>query len=171
MLVIVYVGAVAVLFLFVVMMLNINYSKISDVFQKYFPIGLLIGFILFVEIICTLPTCISYTSYRSSYKSIQIIQFNSISFTSGHLRRHRAGVRVHRERARAGGERLGDRLRHRRAAEGGEPQGRRRQRGLRGGQAAPAGRREGRPPQNPGVSGLSFSEKFSESEYPEMFCR
>ena len=51
MLVIVYVGAVAVLFLFVVMMLNINYSKISDGFQKYFPIGLLIGFILFVEII------------------------------------------------------------------------------------------------------------------------
>ena len=48
---IVYVGAVAVLFLFVVMMLNINYSKISDGFQKYFPIGLLIGFILFVEII------------------------------------------------------------------------------------------------------------------------
>ena len=50
-LIVVYVGAVAVLFLFVVMMLNINYSKISDGFQKYFPIGLLIGFILFVEII------------------------------------------------------------------------------------------------------------------------
>ena len=51
MLVIVYVGAVAVLFLFVVMMLNINFSKVKEGFQKYFPIGSLIGFILFIEII------------------------------------------------------------------------------------------------------------------------
>ena len=51
MLVIVYVGAVAVLFLFVVMMLNINISKVKEGFQKYFPIGSLIGFILFIEII------------------------------------------------------------------------------------------------------------------------
>ena len=51
MLVIVYVGAVAVLFLFVVMMLNINYSQIRDGFQKYYPIGSLIGLILFIEII------------------------------------------------------------------------------------------------------------------------
>ena len=51
MLVIVYVGAVAVLFLFVVMMLNINYSQIKDGFQKYYPIGSLIGLILFIEII------------------------------------------------------------------------------------------------------------------------
>ena len=48
---IVYVGAVAVLFLFVVMMLNINFSKVKEGFQKYFPIGSLIGFILFIEII------------------------------------------------------------------------------------------------------------------------
>ena len=48
---IVYVGAVAVLFLFVVMMLNINYSQIKDGFQKYYPIGSLIGLILFIEII------------------------------------------------------------------------------------------------------------------------
>ena len=50
-LMIVYVGALAVLFLFVVMMLNINFSKIKEGFQKYFPIGSLIGFILFIEII------------------------------------------------------------------------------------------------------------------------
>ena len=49
MLVIVYVGAVAVLFLFVVMMLNINFSKIREGFQKYFPIGSLIGFILLIS--------------------------------------------------------------------------------------------------------------------------
>ena len=33
------------------MMLNINFSKIKEGFQKYFPIGSLIGFILFIEII------------------------------------------------------------------------------------------------------------------------
>ena len=50
MLIIVYVGAVAVLFLFVVMMLNINISEIKEGFQRYFPIGFLIGIILLAEI-------------------------------------------------------------------------------------------------------------------------
>ncbi len=50
MLIIVYVGAVAVLFLFVVMMLNINISEMKEGFQKYLPIGLLIGIILLAEI-------------------------------------------------------------------------------------------------------------------------
>ncbi len=50
-LVIVYVGAVAVLFLFVVMMLNIdNQPKIKNVFNKYIPLATLIASILFVEI-------------------------------------------------------------------------------------------------------------------------
>ena len=60
MLVIVYVGAVAVLFLFVVMMLNINFSKIKEGFQKYFPIGSLIGFILFRFFDIFKPFPISY---------------------------------------------------------------------------------------------------------------
>ena len=51
MLVIVYVGAVAVLFLFVVMMLNINISEVRDGFQRYLPIGLVIGIILLAEIV------------------------------------------------------------------------------------------------------------------------
>ncbi len=50
MLIIVYVGAVAVLFLFVVMMLNINISEMKEGFQKYLPVGLLIGIILLAEI-------------------------------------------------------------------------------------------------------------------------
>jgi NADH-quinone oxidoreductase subunit J len=50
-LVVVYVGAVAVLFLFVVMMLDINVSALREGFLKYLPIGGLIGFILFVELL------------------------------------------------------------------------------------------------------------------------
>ncbi len=50
-LVIVYVGAVAVLFMFVVMMLDIDYSEMRKGFQKYLPIGGLIGVILLVELV------------------------------------------------------------------------------------------------------------------------
>ena len=50
-LVVVYVGAVAVLFLFVVMMLDINYVAMREGFLQYLPIGALIGLILLVELI------------------------------------------------------------------------------------------------------------------------
>jgi NADH-quinone oxidoreductase subunit J len=50
-LVIVYVGAVAVLFLFVVMMLDVDFSAIREGFQRYAPIGAVIGAILFLELI------------------------------------------------------------------------------------------------------------------------
>ncbi|WP_193180377.1 NADH-quinone oxidoreductase subunit J [Nisaea sediminum] len=49
-LVVVYVGAVAVLFLFVVMMLDINFVELRQGFMKYLPIGMLIGLVIFVEL-------------------------------------------------------------------------------------------------------------------------
>jgi len=49
-LVVVYVGAVAVLFLLVVMMLDINFVALREGFAKYLPIGALIGVILLVEL-------------------------------------------------------------------------------------------------------------------------
>ena len=49
-LVIVYVGAVAVLFLFVVMMLNINFVELRQGFLQYLPIGGLVGIILLIEL-------------------------------------------------------------------------------------------------------------------------
>jgi NADH-quinone oxidoreductase subunit J len=51
MLVVVYVGAVAVLFLFVVMMLDINFVELRQGFVRYLPIGGLIGIILIAELI------------------------------------------------------------------------------------------------------------------------
>jgi NADH-quinone oxidoreductase subunit J len=53
-LVIVYVGAVAVLFLFVVMMLDIKIAALREGFLKYFPIGALIGVVLLAEILFAL---------------------------------------------------------------------------------------------------------------------
>jgi NADH-quinone oxidoreductase subunit J len=49
-LVIVYVGAVAVLFLFVVMMLDIDFAELRTGAMRYLPIGALIGFILLAEL-------------------------------------------------------------------------------------------------------------------------
>jgi len=50
-LVIVYVGAVAVLFLFVVMMLDIDFARAREGFQRYAPIGAVVGGILFLELV------------------------------------------------------------------------------------------------------------------------
>lgn len=50
-LVIVYVGAVAVLFLFVVMMLDIDFAELRSGFMRYLPIGALVGFILLAELL------------------------------------------------------------------------------------------------------------------------
>ena len=51
MLVVVYVGAVAVLFLFVVMMLDINFAELRQGFVRYAGIGAVVGIILVAEII------------------------------------------------------------------------------------------------------------------------
>lgn len=50
-LVVVYVGAVAVLFLFVVMMLDINFVELRQGFLDYLPIGAFVGLILLVELV------------------------------------------------------------------------------------------------------------------------
>ena len=50
-LVVVYVGAVAVLFLFVVMMLDINFVRLREGSLQYLPLGALVGIILLVELV------------------------------------------------------------------------------------------------------------------------
>jgi NADH-quinone oxidoreductase subunit J len=50
-LVVVYVGAVAVLFLFVVMMLDISFSELRHGFLQYLPMGGLIGVVLLAELL------------------------------------------------------------------------------------------------------------------------
>ena len=50
-LVVVYVGAVAVLFLFVVMMLDIGFAELRQGFLQYLPIGGLVGLVLLAELV------------------------------------------------------------------------------------------------------------------------
>jgi NADH-quinone oxidoreductase subunit J len=50
-LIIVYVGAVAVLFLFVVMMLDIDFAQLKGEMARYMPMGLLVGVILVMQLV------------------------------------------------------------------------------------------------------------------------
>jgi NADH-quinone oxidoreductase subunit J len=50
-LVVVYVGAVAVLFLFVVMMLDVDFAELRQGFLQYLPIGVIVGGILLIELV------------------------------------------------------------------------------------------------------------------------
>jgi NADH-quinone oxidoreductase subunit J len=50
-LIIVYVGAVAVLFLFVVMMLDVDFAELRQGFINYLPVGALVGVILLAELL------------------------------------------------------------------------------------------------------------------------
>src|SRR5579884_1911040 len=53
-LVIVYVGAVAVLFLFVVMMLDVDFTALRQGFLNYLPVGGLVGVVFFGELVAML---------------------------------------------------------------------------------------------------------------------
>ena len=50
-LVVVYVGAVAVLFLFVVMMLDVDFAELRHGFLQYLPIGVVVGLVVALELI------------------------------------------------------------------------------------------------------------------------
>jgi len=50
-LIVVYVGAVAVLFLFVVMMLDVDFAELRQGFLSYLPVGALVGVVVLVELL------------------------------------------------------------------------------------------------------------------------
>lgn len=73
---IVYVGAIAILFLFVVMMLNIQLTEIVSVGKEYtknLPLGLIVGSLLFFEVLSILPN--SYTNIGQ----LPLYLFNTIN--------------------------------------------------------------------------------------------
>jgi NADH-quinone oxidoreductase subunit J len=55
-LIVVYVGAVAVLFLFVVMMLDVDFTQLREGFARYLPIGMVVGGVLAVEMVMVAVT-------------------------------------------------------------------------------------------------------------------
>jgi NADH-quinone oxidoreductase subunit J len=74
-LVVVYVGAVMVLFLFVVMMLDVDFAELRAGFLKYLPVGATVGILLLVELIFILgawATAPQITAQAPSPPSSQI---------------------------------------------------------------------------------------------------
>jgi NADH-quinone oxidoreductase subunit J len=71
-LVIVYVGAVAVLFLFVVMMLNIDFATLRTGFTRNLPFGILIALVLLAEIIVALGQLL-YSRYLFPFELAGLI--------------------------------------------------------------------------------------------------
>ena len=72
-LIIVYVGAVAVLFLFVVMMLDINFIKLREGFLQYLPFGILLGLVLIIELGILFLT-------DNVFSSVNIVKYSSQPF-------------------------------------------------------------------------------------------
>ena len=55
-LIVVYVGAVAVLFLFVVMMLDVDFAELRQGFLSYLPVGALVGVVVLIELLLVVGT-------------------------------------------------------------------------------------------------------------------
>ena len=72
-LVVVYVGAVAVLFLFVVMMLDINFVELREGFLRYTPLGLGVGGVLLAEIL--------FVFFNSADMPETVVMVNDVSNT------------------------------------------------------------------------------------------
>jgi len=68
-LVVVYVGAVAVLFLFVVMMLDVDFAELRQGFLQYLPIGVIVGFIFLVELLLVVGSWITGANVSGAIRS------------------------------------------------------------------------------------------------------
>jgi len=84
-LVVVYVGAVAVLFLFVVMMLDVDFVELRQGFLQYLPIGALIGLVLLVELVMVLATWIVAPEPGGAVAAIPVITERSNTAALGLL--------------------------------------------------------------------------------------
>ena len=58
-LIVVYVGAVAVLFLFVVMMLDVDFAELREGYLQYMPIGLFVGLIVLIELLAVIGSWVT----------------------------------------------------------------------------------------------------------------
>jgi NADH-quinone oxidoreductase subunit J len=116
-LVVVYVGAVAVLFLFVVMMLDVDFVELKQGFLRYMPLGALVGLVLLGELVLvssawTAPTPLHavapaaeqvtnaqalgrvlYTDYLALFQLSGLILFVAMIGAVVLTLRHRPGVR------------------------------------------------------------------------------
>ena len=84
-LVVVYVGAVAVLFLFVVMMLDINFQNLRQGAQNYAMIGGIIGAILLIELVFLMVGNVALPDNLAGAKPAPAIDVMTNTHALGHL--------------------------------------------------------------------------------------
>ena len=68
-LVVVYVGAVAVLFLFVVMMLDVDFAELRQGFLQYLPVGAIVGMVFLTELLLVVGTWITGSAVSGAIRS------------------------------------------------------------------------------------------------------
>jgi NADH-quinone oxidoreductase subunit J len=76
-LVVVYVGAVMVLFLFVVMMLDVDFAELRAGFLKYLPVGATVGILLLVELIFILGAWVTAPQITAQAPSPPVSQMSN----------------------------------------------------------------------------------------------
>ncbi len=81
-LVIVYVGAVMVLFLFVVMMLDINLSKLREGFVNYMPVATIVGILILVEMIFVVGAWPEVTSSEIATNIPNTVALGKVLYTN-----------------------------------------------------------------------------------------
>ncbi|MCK5285320.1 MAG: NADH-quinone oxidoreductase subunit J [Alphaproteobacteria bacterium] len=84
--VIVYVGAVAVLFLFVVMMLDISFADLRKGAMQYVPVGMMIGALLIIELVFVYGSW-TFATGHEEYLDAPFERFSELTNTEalGHL--------------------------------------------------------------------------------------
>ncbi|MBX3554430.1 MAG: NADH-quinone oxidoreductase subunit J [Xanthobacteraceae bacterium] len=68
-LIVVYVGAVAVLFLFVVMMLDVDFTELRQGFLQYLPVGVLVGLVFLVELLLVVGAWVTGPGISNAIKA------------------------------------------------------------------------------------------------------
>jgi NADH-quinone oxidoreductase subunit J len=77
-LVVVYVGAVAVLFLFVVMMLDVDFAELRQGFLQFLPVGALVGLIFLIELVLVVG---AWVTSPALVKASQVISAGAVTNT------------------------------------------------------------------------------------------
>jgi len=80
--IVVYVGAIAVLFLFVVMMLDIKISDSKREFLKYFPVGSFLGFAFLIEIFIILTENLDSSPYNQIAGNLYINWLEKVDYST-----------------------------------------------------------------------------------------
>jgi NADH-quinone oxidoreductase subunit J len=90
----VYIGAIAVLFLFVVMMLDIHLAEIKKATTQYIPVGVILSFLFFVEILMAVDINFIFTDNFVTDLSLDWKNWFSLKETTYHI--HSIGIRLYR---------------------------------------------------------------------------